>query len=54
MAPTPSGLVHADEQAQSHIESSATSSDNGTESFPEPETSDMLPSTAAQLTYQQL
>lgn len=54
MAPTPSGLAHADEQAQSHTESSATSSDNGTESFPEPETSDMLPSTAAQLTYQQL
>ena len=51
MAPTPSGLAYSDAQAQAHTESSATSFDNGTESFPEPEISGMSPSAAAQRTY---
>ena len=54
MAQTLSGLAHTDAQAQAHTESSATSSDNGTESFPEPVVSDMVPSAAAQCTYHYL
>ena len=54
MAPTPSGLAHSDAQARAHTESSATSFDNGTESSPEPEVSDMVPSAAAHCTYHYL
>ena len=54
MAPTLSGLAHTGAQVQAHTESSATPFDNGTESFPEPEVSDMVPSTAVQCTYHYL